>query len=137
MPLPMLILGLIGFAAFWLFWLCVAAVWLVFALVTWLIWPLTLLLVGSLLWRRRPGRAREQLAGEAAHAKPSFRSSGNAAFDEYRAEALRRLEEERARFGEFLDRLRRQRDRQEFDQYMADRVAHRTRSVDGAPRLIT
>jgi len=53
------------------------------------------------------------------------RSSGDRAFDEYRAETLRRLEEEQREFREFLDRLRVAKDKTEFDQFMAER---RTRS---------
>jgi hypothetical protein len=49
------------------------------------------------------------------------RSSGNRAFDEYRAETLRRLEEEQREFREFLDRLRQAKDKAEFDQFMAER----------------
>ncbi|HML08924.1 MAG TPA: DUF2852 domain-containing protein [Xanthobacteraceae bacterium] len=49
------------------------------------------------------------------------RSSGNRAFDEYRAETLRRLEEEQREFKEFLERLRFAKDRAEFDQFMAER----------------
>jgi hypothetical protein len=49
------------------------------------------------------------------------RSSGNRAFDDYRAETLRRLEEEQREFQEFLTRLRMARDKQEFDQFMAER----------------
>lgn len=48
-------------------------------------------------------------------------SSGNRAFDEYRAETLRRLEEEQREFTEFLDRLRLAKDKAEFDQFMAER----------------
>jgi hypothetical protein len=47
-------------------------------------------------------------------------STGNAAFDEYRNETLRRLEEEERNFKEFLDRLRRAKDKAEFDQFMAE-----------------
>jgi hypothetical protein len=47
-------------------------------------------------------------------------SSGNRAFDEYRAETLRRLEEEQKEFGSFLDRLRFAKDKAEFDQFMAE-----------------
>jgi hypothetical protein len=47
--------------------------------------------------------------------------SGNAAFDEYRAETLRRLEDEQREFVDYLERLRRARDKAEFDQFMADR----------------
>ena len=49
------------------------------------------------------------------------RSSGNRAFDEYRAETLRRLEDEQREFRDFLDRLRHARDKAEFDQFMAER----------------
>jgi hypothetical protein len=49
------------------------------------------------------------------------RSSGNSAFDEYRAETLRRLEDEEREFREFLERLRQAKDKAEFDQFMADR----------------
>jgi hypothetical protein len=48
-------------------------------------------------------------------------SSGNHAFDEYRAETLRRLEEEQKEFSGFLDRLRFAKDKAEFDQFMAER----------------
>lgn len=48
-------------------------------------------------------------------------SSGNRAFDEYRAETLRRLEEEQREFKEFLNRLRHAKDKAEFDQFMAER----------------
>jgi hypothetical protein len=49
------------------------------------------------------------------------RSSGNRAFDEYKEETLRRLEEEQREFREFLERLRFSKDRAEFDQFMAER----------------
>ena len=48
-------------------------------------------------------------------------SSGNHAFDEYRTETLRRLEEEQREFRNFLDRLRHAKDKGEFDQFMAER----------------
>lgn len=62
------------------------------------------------------GQAQGQAPGPAA-AQPS---SGNRAFDEYRAETLRRLEEEQKEFGAFLDRLRFAKDKAEFDQFMAE-----------------
>jgi hypothetical protein len=49
------------------------------------------------------------------------RSSGNAAFDEYKEETLKRLEDEQGEFHSFLDRLRQAKDKAEFDQFMADR----------------
>jgi hypothetical protein len=57
-------------------------------------------------------------------------SSGNRAFDEYRAETFRRLEEEQREFRDFLERLRFAKDKTEFDQFMADR---RNRPAPDAP----
>jgi len=48
-------------------------------------------------------------------------SSGNVAFDEYREETLRKLDEEQREFREYLDRLRSAKDRAEFDQFMNER----------------
>ncbi|MDC7789969.1 DUF2852 domain-containing protein [Rhodoplanes sp. TEM] len=48
-------------------------------------------------------------------------TSGNRAFDEYRTETLRRLEEEQREFKDFLERLRMAKDKAEFDQFMAER----------------
>ncbi len=70
--------------------------------------------------RMRQGMERMQAAAE-RWCGPRTRSSGNRAFDEYRVETLRRLEEEQRDFMEFLDRLRRAKDKAEFDQFMAER----------------
>ncbi|NBE08826.1 DUF2852 domain-containing protein [Paragemmobacter ruber] len=51
-----------------------------------------------------------------------YASSGNSAFDAYKAETLRRLEDEQAAFEGFLNRLREAKDKQEFDAFMADRA---------------
>ena len=56
--------------------------------------------------------------------------SGNRAFDEYRAETLRRLEEEQREFRDFLERLRMAKDKAEFDQFMTER---RDRPAPEAP----
>ncbi|MGB7974336.1 MAG: DUF2852 domain-containing protein [Roseiarcus sp.] len=48
-------------------------------------------------------------------------TSGNRAFDDYRSETLKRLEEEQREFKDFLARLRFARDRAEFDQFMTER----------------
>jgi Protein of unknown function (DUF2852) len=58
-------------------------------------------------------------------------SSGNRAFDDYRAETLKRLEEEQREFKEFLGRLRFAKDRAEFDQFMNER---RNRPQDPGPQ---
>jgi hypothetical protein len=52
---------------------------------------------------------------------PTPPTSGNHAFDEYRAETLRRLEDEQTEFSSFLERLRFAKDKAEFDQFMAER----------------
>ena len=57
-------------------------------------------------------------------------SSGNRAFDEYRTETLKRLEEEQREFRDFLERLRFAKDKTEFDQFMAER---RNRAAPEAP----
>jgi hypothetical protein len=56
------------------------------------------------------------------------RSSGNLAFDEYRSSEIerlererRRLDEERREFGAFVEELKRAKDREEFDAFMAKR----------------
>jgi hypothetical protein len=58
------------------------------------------------------------------------RPSGNRAFDEYRSETLRRLEDEQREFREFLERLRMAKDKSEFDQFMSER---RDRPAPEAP----
>jgi hypothetical protein len=58
--------------------------------------------------------------------------SGNRAFDEYRTETLRRLEDEQREFKEFLNRLRHAKDKAEFDQFMAER-AHRPQTPPPQP----
>jgi hypothetical protein len=58
-------------------------------------------------------------------------SSGNRAFDEYRAETLRRLEDEQKEFKDFLERLRMAKDKAEFDQFMAERRRNGTAGESG------
>jgi len=58
-------------------------------------------------------------------------SSGNRAFDEYRSDTLKRLEEEQREFKDFLAKLRFAKDRAEFDQFMAER---RNRPHDEGPQ---
>jgi hypothetical protein len=65
---------------------------------------------------RMRGRMERRGFGGFGFGQPS---SGNRAFDEYRMETLRRLEEEQVEFRNFLDRLRHAKDKEEFDQFMA------------------
>jgi Protein of unknown function (DUF2852) len=48
-------------------------------------------------------------------------TSGNRAFDDYRTETLKRLEDEQREFRDFLERLRFAKDKTEFDAFMAER----------------
>jgi hypothetical protein len=64
-------------------------------------------------------RMRSRMMG--GHAYDFAPTSGNRAFDEYRSETLKRLEDEQREFQEFLDRLRFAKDKTEFDQFMAER----------------
>jgi hypothetical protein len=68
-------------------------------------------------WRQMRDEWRAMRRGDFS----AMRSSGNAAFDDYRAETLKKLEDEQKEFSGFLDRLRRAKDQAEFDQFMAGR----------------
>jgi hypothetical protein len=116
----LVILGFIGFILATLIGLAWAVVWIAFALF-WLVWPLVLLVVAGIAWRRqaRSWQRAQTLSTEAQ--QPQASPSGNAAFDAYRTDAMQRLDEERARFGEFLERLRKAKDKEAFDSYMAER----------------
>jgi Protein of unknown function (DUF2852) len=105
--------------------------WIALTIVSFLIWwPLGLVLLGYLVGSGRFGcwtggvarRWQQRSPGNPSgwwSARPP--SSGNRAFDEYRAETLRRLEDEQREFKEFLERLRHAKDKAEFDQFMAER----------------
>ena len=60
------------------------------------------------------GRKRDRRMAEPA-------PSGNMVFDDYRRDMIRRLEQDHMDFQSFLDRLRRAKDKAEFDQFMAER----------------
>lgn len=102
-----------------------------------LFWPAGLAVLAYLLWsgrmgcwgKRGPGRWYKAPKNGAYwnHNGCGFwsnrrnKSSGNHAFDEYREETLRRLEDEQSEFFEFLERLRQAKDKAEFDQFMSER----------------
>ncbi len=74
------------------------------------------------------GRARDDMF--ASHGPAGFGGTGNAAFEEYRRNELRRLDEERRKldeearaFRDFVEELKRAKDREEFDAFMAKRRA--------------
>jgi hypothetical protein len=84
------------------------------------VWPVGLALLAYVVFFKKSNKR-----GTAAFARAtrSMRaSSGNTAFDAYRADTLRRLEEEQDNFEAFLGRLREAKDKAEFDQFMDDRA---------------
>ena len=115
-------------------------------------WPIGLAILAYLIWSGRMGCGRhgdlahwqQRMAERWEHKRQkwerkreqwglqgrTFPPTGNRAFDEYREETLRRLEEEQQEFRTFLDRLRMAKDKSEFDQFMAER---RNRSGDTGP----
>jgi len=101
--------------------LAVAAV--VLGFVTW--WPIGLAVIAYIMWGGSiDDLARDGIEQAKKALKPATTSSsttGSTAFDEYRAETLRRLEEEQAEFDDFVAKLREARDREEFERFMADR----------------
>ena len=105
-------------------------------------WPLGLAMLAYILWGEMFGGSSDKAEAWVNRSKAwcqdnKYRhhgysnwrnSSGNAAFDDYRAEQLKRLEEERKRldedyqkFQDYLRNLRMARDREEFDRFMRDR----------------
>ncbi len=105
----------------------------------WLWWPLGLAVLAFCAFGRRRMRGMERgkwcfpdMMGRHAKGFSYAPPSGNRAFDEYRADTLRRLEDEQKEFVEYLDRLRQARDKQEFDQFMADRRQRPARTDDSS-----
>ncbi|MBB4052191.1 hypothetical protein GGR20_001834 [Devosia subaequoris] len=109
-------------------------------------WPLGLAMLAYIIWGEKFGGSAEKAQAywnkgcgymrnnhkHQGFGRNEFSSSGNAAFDEYRAEQLKRLEEERARldaeidaFHEYMANLRKAKDREEFDRFMGEHRGQR------------
>lgn len=87
-------------------------------------WPLGLAVIGYILWGGSIDQLVDDLVAKGTEVWRSSRPSthtGNAAFDAYRAETLRRLEAEQSEFSAFVHKLREARDREEFDRFMNER----------------
>jgi hypothetical protein len=95
-------------------------------------WPVGLAILGFLIWSGRMGCGRGHWGRwrDERWGNPEQRSrsgwgqrthSGNSAFEDYKADTLRRLEDEQKEFLDFLRKLREAKDKQEFDQFMSDR----------------
>ncbi|HHG90135.1 MAG TPA: DUF2852 domain-containing protein [Devosia sp.] len=118
-------------------WSFITIALMVLGFVIW--WPLGLAVLAYILWGERFGGSSEKAErwvhkqkGAWSCAKGRRRgrrhSSGNVAFDEYREEQMKRLDEERKRldeeinqFQDFVHNLRMARDREEFDRFMRER----------------
>lgn len=101
-------------------------------------WPIGLALLAYMIWSKR--MFSKSCAGMGRHrphafhaARAAMRPSGNEAFDAYKTETLRRLEDEQRAFEEFLGRLRAARDKAEFDQFMEDRARRPQNDDDAMP----
>ncbi|MGE0564264.1 MAG: DUF2852 domain-containing protein [Pseudolabrys sp.] len=104
-------------------------------------WPVGLATLAFLIWSGRMGcgyRGHWQNKMERMQSKMAGwghgPTSGNRAFDEYRSETLRRLEEEQHEFRDFLARLRMAKDKAEFDQFMAERRNRPSGPTDPQPQ---
>ena len=91
-------------------------------------WPLGLAMLAYILWGDRFRGEFEGVKDHFSSIGRGHHATGNAAFDSYRARELERLEAERRRldderreFSEFLRNLRRAKDQDEFDRFMAER----------------
>ncbi len=98
-------------------------------------WPIGLAILAYIIWGRKmfgcsSGRWQNKME-KMQYKMEKMRSrmgghydgpsSGNRAFDEYRTETLKRLEDEQTEFKDFLNRLRHAKDKAEFDQFMNER----------------
>lgn len=98
-------------------------------------WPLGLAMLAYILWGDRLdefrgdwGKTGKSLFGSCRRRGHHFAPTGNVAFDEWRGKELERLAEERRKleelreeFDAYARELRRAKDQQEFDRFMAER----------------
>lgn len=98
-------------------------------------WPLGLAMLAYIIWGDRLdgfkgdwSKAHENFSGSCRKGPAMYGRTGNVAFDDWRQKELERIEEERrkldemrAEFDSYLRELRRAKDQQEFDRFMAER----------------
>ena len=87
-------------------------------------WPAGLAILAYMIWSKRMFNRSCRHGGHHYRMmhRNGMRSSGNTAFDSYKTDTLRRLEEEQEAFETFLQRLRDAKDKTEFDAFMDDRA---------------
>lgn len=84
-------------------------------------WPVGLATLFYMIWSKRMF-SKSCSSRRMSRSLNTMRSTGNSAFDSYKADTLRRLEEEQTNFEAFLERLRDAKDKAEFDQFMDERA---------------
>ena len=84
-------------------------------------WPLGLSLLAYMILSKRMF-SKSCTTRRMGRTMTTMRSTGNSAFDSYKADTLRRLEEEQHNFEAFLERLREAKDKSEFDEFMEERA---------------
>ncbi|MGZ3217625.1 DUF2852 domain-containing protein [Paracoccus sp. T5] len=80
-------------------------------------WPVGLALLFYMIWSKRMFGCSKRSYSPRHVAQ----STGNTAFDAYREQTLKRLEDEHREFMDFLAKLREAKDKAEFDQFMEKR----------------
>ncbi|MFP7572074.1 DUF2852 domain-containing protein [Marivita sp. S2033] len=85
-------------------------------------WPVGLAVLAYMIWSKRMFNTSCSRSRRMSPKFTTMRSSGNVAFDAYKNETLRRLEEEQENFEAFLERLREAKDKAEFDEFMDERA---------------
>lgn len=82
------------------------------------IWPLGLAVLFYMIWSNRMSSSFFSCSKSSARA---LAPTGNSAFDAYKEDTLKRLEDEQGAFQNFLQRLRDAKDKTEFDNFMEER----------------
>ena len=100
-------------------------------------WPVGLAPLAYMIWSKRMFSSSCRGSSRHPHttrktAWSAVKPSGNSAFDAYKADTLRRLQEEQDAFEAFLQRLREAKDKSEFDQFMEDRAKKASEPTSGA-----
>lgn len=94
-------------------------------------WPIGLALLFYMIWSKRMFNSScSRRNSWKRHSQTVMSTTGNRAFDTYKSDTLRRLEEEQVNFEAFLERLREAKDKAEFDQFMDDRAKKTAKGDD-------
>jgi len=107
------------------------AAWIIAMVLGFMIfWPIGLGILFYMKWSNRmfAGKCRKNRRHNRNrhHSNAAYKPSGNSAFDAYKEDTLRRLEEEQGNFEAFLERLRDAKDKSEFDDFMDQRAKKAT-----------